>query len=556
MSNQSLLPSLRGRTSRGKLPRPTGWQPVLPGMDRSFLRRHAFPLSVMAFTLALRLLTLERLFNSPYALPVTSDMKFYADWGRRIASGQLTDFHAFYGEPLYAYFLGAIFALGGFAPFWAGLLQSLLDTVTALLIFQIAVLVFPERRRGIFVGLLAAIGWAFYVPAAAYCGLLIPTALVAACWWFVVWWLLRRSVQARWLEWFALSFLIGLVAMISAATLFLLPLAAAGAILHRRGGAALALVAGLAFGTAPAWAHNVFVAHDPVFISAHGGLNFWIGNNPEANGYPKIPSELPSDQALLLEQSIRLAEKNAGGELPRSEVSRYWSRKASNYITSHPTAWLALEGVKLKNFWSSFVYDDLSSITPLRDAGIVPPGIQFGLLAAFGLPGAVFAFRNRKARWIIAALGLQMVALLPVFVNERYRESAAPGLFLLAAFFVAELWSNFSARRWLPLLTMAALLLLSTVLVTLPPTDPALRSVNDFKAGRRELLAGDLDHAEKRMRLAAAAVVRPDAVTPMVARLFVEFAHEQEKAGQHEAAARVIQAAKQIDPDSKNLRER
>ncbi|MGI8435828.1 MAG: hypothetical protein ACR2NX_02840 [Chthoniobacterales bacterium] len=524
-------------------------------MDRPFQRRHAFAFFAFLFTLTLRLVTLGQLTNSPYALPVTSDMKFYADWGGRIASGELTDFHAFYGEPLYAYFLGGIFALGGFAPFWAGLLQSLLDAVTALLIFKIAVQVFPDRRRGIFVGLLAAIGWALYVPAAAYCGLVIPTAWVAACWWFVVWWMLRRSVQARWVEWFALAFLIGLVAMISAATLFLLPLAAAGAILHRRGGAALALVAGLALGTAPAWAHNVFIAHDPVFISAHGGLNFWIGNNPEANGYPKIPSDLPSDQALLLEESIRLAEKNAGGELPRSEVSRYWSRKAWNYITSHPGAWLALEGVKLKNFWSSFAYDDLSSITPLRDAGIIPPGIQFGLLAAFGLPGVVFAFRNRKARWIIAALGLQMVALLPVFVNERYRESAAPGLLLLAAFFVAELWRNLFARRWLPLLTMAALLLLSTILVTRPPTDPSLRSVNDFKAGRRQLIAGDFDHAVQRLHLAAAAVVPARQVIPLVAELMGEFAHEKWKAGEPEIARRALKVALRVDPaDEKLLR--
>lgn len=152
-------------------------------MNPSFLHRHAPALSVFCFTLLLRLIALVRLSDSSYGLPVTGDMKFYADWGRRIAEGQLTDFHAFYGQPLYAYLLGAVFALAGFQPFWIGLVQALLDATTAFLIFQIAAQVFADRPSArLFIGLLAAIGWAFYVPAAAYCGLMIPAAFVTVSW--------------------------------------------------------------------------------------------------------------------------------------------------------------------------------------------------------------------------------------------------------------------------------------------------------------------------------------------------------------------------------------
>ncbi len=525
-------------------------------MDRLFLRRHALALFAFIFTLALRLIALGRLVDSPYWLPVTGDMKFYADWGRRIAGGDLTDFHAFYGQPLYAYLLGAIFALAGFQPFWVGLLQALLDAATALFIYRIATHVFADSpRAGAVIGLLAAIGWALYVPAAAYCGLLIPSAFITASWWFTVWWLLGRSATARWFEWFGISLLIGLAALISAAILFLLVLLVVAA-LHRRNGLALAVVAaGLALGTAPAWGHNVFIARDPVFISAHGGLNFWIGNNPEANGYPKIPSALPSDQAALLQESIHLAERSAGHFLPRSQVSNYWSARARDYIAAHPLEWLALLGLKLKNFWSAFRYDDLSSITPLRDAGIILPGLHFGVLAALGLPGAVFAFRNRKARWIIAAVTLQMLALLPVFVNERYRLAAAPGLLLLSAFFAVTMWLWLVARRW-RLLGMGALTLIaSTIFVALPPADPALRSVDDFKAGRRQLIAKDFGRAETRLRRAAAAVVPPGETTAMVAKLFAEFALEKWRAGDRETAVGVMTAACRINPADEKLRE-
>jgi len=427
-------------------------------------------------------------------------MKFYADWALRIAGGQWTDFHAFYGEPLYAYLLAGVFALAGYSLGWIGLIQAIGDAGTAVLILKIAEVVFSDSpRRAFFIGLLAALGWLFFTPAAAYCALLIPTSLVVFVWWFSVWWLLRRRAFARWFEWFAIAVLIGLSAMLSAAALFLLPLFVA-ALLGRRDFATLAVIAGIALGTAPAWAHNLFIARDPVFLSAHGGLNLWIGNNPEANGYPKIPTGLPSEQSLLLQRSIEIAEAAAGHALPRSAVSHFWSNKAQHFIATKFFDWLGLLALKMRNFWSNFQYDDLGSITALRDAGIIFPGLRFGLLAALGLPGLIFAARNPKARWLVAAVLLPMVALLPVFINERYRLPAVPGLLLLSAFLISEVQRQLAAARWRPFaLTMIAVLV-SSIFVFLPPNDRALQSLDDYKAARRELSAHDFPHGEKRLR--------------------------------------------------------
>ncbi len=525
-------------------------------MARFSLHRHVLASLIFGFVFGLRLITLVRLLDTPYGRPVTADMKFYADWARRITEGQWTDFHAFYGQPLYAYLLAAFFWVGGFQLFWIGLVQCLLDAAIAVLIFRIAMLVFAgSSSRSILIGLLAAIGWAFYEPAAAYCGLLIPTSFVVAIWWLVVWWILQRSAAARWPEWFSLAFLTGVVAMISAATLFLFALLVAAVFLHRCHGALLAATVGLVLGTAPAWMHNSFVARDPVFISAHGGLNFWIGNNPEANGYPKIPSGLPSEQAALLQASIDAAEMNAGHPLPRSAVSKYWSKKALNYIVANPAEWVALLGLKIKNFWNNFRYDDLSSMTAMRDAGIILPGIQFGLLAALGLPGAFFALRDARARWIVAVVGLQMIALLPVFVNERYRLPAAPGLLLLSAFFVTELWTRLHRRRWGPIATAGACLIISTVFVSMGPTDPALLSLDNYKTGQRQLIANDFGRAEKRLRLAAAAAVPPAEVAAMVARLFALSAGEKWNLGQRDAALMTIAAASRIEPADEKVRQ-
>ena len=524
-------------------------------MDPSLLRRQAPAFLVFALTLAWRLIALGRLSHSPYAVPVTSDMKFYYDWALRIAGGQWTDFHGFYGEPLYAYLLAGIFALGGYSLVWIGLVQAIVDAGTAVLILKIADLVFIDSpRRALFIGLLAALGWMLFTPATAYCGLLIPTSLVVAVWWFCIWWLLRRSARARWLEWFSIALLIGLSAMLSAAVLFLLPLFVA-ALLSRRDFAALAVVAGIVFGTAPAWTHNLFVARDSVFLSAHGGLNLWIGNNPEANGYPKIPTGLSSEQSLLLQQSIQIAEAEAGHPLPRSAVSHFWSSKARHYIATQFLDWLALLGVKIRNFWSNFQYDDLGSITALRDAGIIFPCLRFGLVAALGLPGALFAARNPKARWLIAAILLQMGALLPFFINERYRLPAVPGLLLFSAFFISEVRQRLAAAHWRPLaLTMVAVVA-SSLFVFLAPNDPALQSLDNYKAGHRELIANDFPHAEKRLRLAFARNLPANEVTPAVAQTFGDSAREKWRAGQQEPARATIAAALRINPADETLRQ-
>src|SRR5207248_6189654 len=178
------------------------------------------------------------------------------------------------------------------------------------------------------------------------------------------------------------------------------------------------LLGGLVLGTSPCWIHNYVIARDPVFLSAHSGINFWIGNNPEANGYPRFPPGLRAGQAAMLEDSINAAESAAGRPLKRSEVSAYWSDKAGNYIAHHPNDWLKLLLIKLRNFWSAFQYDDLSIITSLRQEHIILPGLYFGIVAAFALPGILLAWRiSILSRSVTAAIFLHITAHLPDFVT-------------------------------------------------------------------------------------------------------------------------------------------
>src|SRR5205823_11851682 len=102
-----------------------------------------------------------------------------------------------------------------------------------------------------------------------------------------------------------------------------------GARLAKSGAAIAIVIAAVFVGASPCAMHNYFIAHEPVMLSAHSGLNFYIGNNPIANGYPKIPPGMRAGQEGMLKYSITMAEIGAGRPLKRMEVSQYWSAKAS-----------------------------------------------------------------------------------------------------------------------------------------------------------------------------------------------------------------------------------
>ncbi|MDQ6623011.1 MAG: tetratricopeptide repeat protein [Verrucomicrobiota bacterium] len=495
--------------------------------------RSSVPLAIYVFAavLLVRLFVLLRFSASAFLLPSQGDMHFYNDWALRILSGQWTDHQAFYGLPLYPYLLAALYKVIGNTPFVPAFFQACADSGTAAILFKLAVHLSHRRgdedneevvsfwplRRGECIGLLAAAGWCFYVPAQAYSVILMPTALAIFIFWFVVWQIVRRAAAPRPALIFLFGVLIGFTAMGIATTLFLVPLFLAALFLkwsdRSRGQLLRAtllgalLLTGVGLGTLPCWAHNYFVARDPVLLSAHSGVNFWIGNNPLANGYPKMPPGLHAGQEAMLQDSIHVAERNLGHPLKRGEVSRYWSAKANLYIRENPGAWLRLVGTKMANFWNSFQYDDLSIITNLRLQGVLLPGIKFGLIAALALAAFPFvAVRVPQSRWIIAAILLHMGSLLTVFVTERYRMAAVPGLLLLGAFGLSYAWEHCSRAHYRGLVGYAAALVLATLLVSVPRRDPSLWALDPYNSGWQALQSHNYSLAKEKLELAYAYV--------------------------------------------------
>ncbi|PYL37706.1 MAG: hypothetical protein DMF34_09350 [Verrucomicrobia bacterium] len=500
--------------------------------------RHSVGASVYIFVAVflLRIVVLTRLTGSPFLLPMRGDMHFYDDWAQRILHGQLTDHLAFYGLPLYAYLLALIYKLAGYGPFVPGLLQACLDAGTAVVLYKLGVSVFSPpsegepgktpvgllsfvlRKGGHFVGILAAIGWAFFVPAQAYAVILMPTVWSVFIFWFLLWLIVRARSAPSGPASFVYGLFTGVAAMGVATILFLTPLLLAAIIFkpllpsHERSRmvklSAIALFfLGIGAGTSPCWIHNYFVARDPVFLSAHSGVNFWIGNNPVATGYPRFPPGLHAGQEVMLKESINVAEKAAGRPLKRSEVSAYWFAKAKAYIGRHIGSWLNLLWTKACNFWNAFQYDDLSMITALREHHVIFPGLRFGIVAALAIPGLLIAWIALPlSRWITAAVVLHMISLLSVFVTERYRLAAVPGLLLFAAYGTWIFWESCVMANYRRAGIYVLFLVLATWIVSIPKRDPSLWALDSYNAGWQALESNELPLAEQKLKVAYAYV--------------------------------------------------
>lgn len=482
---------------------------------------------LFAVALAARLWAIARLTHSSLLRPTGGDMRFYDEWAQRIVDGQISTGSAFYAQPLYAYWLAALYHVFGAAPLAPLLLQACADAATATVLCTLATHIFQDSPHRLTIGLIAACAWILYVPAEAYSAVLLPTELAVCLFWLVVSLAIRRRNHRTVLLYAALGCLLGFAGMAVASVLFLAPVIAgiaftsqkpasvSTATTARRVVILTALILGIAAGTAPAWIYNRFVAREPVFLSAHGGVNLWLGNNPEATGYPHFPG-LRTGQAEMLHDSIALAETAAGRPLKRSEAGAFWSAKARNYVLSRPFEWLRLLGRKFWNFWNAFEYDDVGVIDALRRARVILPGPHFALVAAFAVPGCFFALRRSpRSLWIAVAVASQMVAVMTVFVTERYRTLAVPGLLLFGAFALVLIFEAIANRNAWKAFGLSLPVVWATILIATPPQDPALWALICYNEGRQALTDNDVATAEQKLKRALDYV--PDSPETLVA---------------------------------------
>ncbi len=417
--------------------------------------------AVFVLALAVRLAYLVDLRHLPFFAHPQMDALYHDRWARGLAAGNWVGEGVFFRAPLYPYFLGLLYALFGPDYLLVRVVQFTLGAGTALLT---AALSYPRFGRGAAVtaGLLVAL----YGPLIYFEGELLLVVLEAPLYLLTAWSLdraLRRRTTGTWVTAGALA---ALAALVRPIVLAVLPVAAVYLLLRERRRAWRPLLlygASALLVLSPVLVRNWVVGRDLVPVASQGGLNYYLGNNPHADGMAAVAPEFRRTWEGQIADSNRLAELAEGRTLKPSGISRYWYRRAFSWAVHDPGAFLTLQLHKLGYFWDAFEIpnnQDYYFFSQLTRIYRTPFLIGFGLLGPLALAGLVTGWYRRLLpfAWIAVPLTL-MAVIVGFFVCSRFRTSLAPLLAVWAGAGLVGAIRLISRGRRLMFLLYAAVLI-------------------------------------------------------------------------------------------------
>jgi tetratricopeptide (TPR) repeat protein len=338
--------------------------------------------------------------------------------------------------PLYPFLLWTLFGMGLGLP-GVRMVQFALGLAGVALLW-----ILGRRLAGRTGGLVAAFGGAVYGPfiffEAEFLSISVVVFLLEAA--LVLW------GRRRW-AW-AAGLLLGLCALAQPNFLVAGALAAAVSVFRPRlmgwngRRAALLLALGLCLPPLGTLARNWSVSGEPILISTNGGINFFIGNNPAADGTFRIPSDSGLvDRAEGLFISAReVAEGAKGGSLSAAAVDRYWWTRGIDYWLADPGRALGLTlakavlAVNKAEIPSHYDYAYFTERVPVLRA--LP---AMGILFPLGALGLGLAWRRRILHPGVLLLAF-LLSMIPFFITARYRLPVAVFLWPAAGLAVHTLW--------------------------------------------------------------------------------------------------------------------
>jgi tetratricopeptide (TPR) repeat protein/4-amino-4-deoxy-L-arabinose transferase-like glycosyltransferase len=328
----------------------------------------------------------------------------------------------YFVSPLYIYFLAAILSVSGSLAF-ARLVQIALGTAAVWMMFVGARAWFGERA-GWCAAVLAALTGLFTFHEVLILQAALDPFLTAAALTALALALTARRAQM----WFAVSGIAFGIQTLNRPSV-LIPCLVVLALLSiaRRWRPAIFMAAGLAIALSPVVIRNGIVARDWSPASSHGGLNFYIGNNADANGtYHLVPGITPNI-AGQQEDARRVAEASVGRPLDDSEVAAYFYGLGWTWIRLHPKDAFALFARKLGYTFSS-AYITLNYSYPFYayDARTLLALLFVGpwLLIPVGVVGLVIGMpADRRFEYLVwvSFVPVYAIAVATFFVTERYR---------------------------------------------------------------------------------------------------------------------------------------
>jgi len=432
--------------------------------------RFYYLLAVVMLGLLLRVGNLIDLANSPFYTRPVIDGRAYDDWAMAVVSNSITP-APFYQDPLYPYFLAAVYRVFGHSYTAVYVIQLLLGIGLVLLVYDTTRRLFDHRAA-----LSAALVAGIYKPFIFYESQIEKTALAVFLAGLFVWLLVRALESDRPIWPFLAGAGLGLAALTRANTLLFAPLLPVALYLAartagraqkpeagRRAWLAPALsLAGVILVIAPVSIRNTLLAREFVLTTTQAGQNLYIGNSPyNTTGQYQAPPWVRPNPEFEQADFTEYARKTAGRELTAMQVSQFYVRSAADWARTHPAAFARLLWRKTVLYFNNFEVPDNQDLYFFERYSWVLrlPVLGFGIVFGLGLAGMILAARQGKTEArnpkpehrlarasLVIFFFLYAASVILFFVFSRYRIPALPALLPFAGGAVAWLLDARDAR--------------------------------------------------------------------------------------------------------------
>ncbi len=405
--------------------------------------------------------------NPTFSAPIVDSLTYDQMAKDLLKTGSLTQ--EFFWHPFfYPLFLSVTYKLSNSSILTVKIIQTLLGSLTSVLAYFLGKNLFSKT-----VGVLSGVFVALYMPLVFYDG-----ELLAACWsafWVVN--LMLVLIKTAEKPNLCASFALGLFAALSIITRpEFLPFSAAALIwlvfvwIRRHTNpkkialCLLLLLAGFLSIASPVAFLSYRTVGKASFLPQSGGINLYIGNNPNYKETINIRPGMAWQKLTELPANYGIKD--------RFKAEQFFSDKALNYIRTQPASFLKGMLYKSTQFLSSretprnidiYMFRKWSSLLKIGLWKLGRFGFPFGLLLPLAVIGLIFNWRKVCAPlWLF--LVLYPASVILVFVASRYRIPTIPLIAVLAAAGCTTIWHLFQSRNWAKL--TAALLIILTIAIS------------------------------------------------------------------------------------------
>lgn len=222
--------------------------------------------------------------------------------------------------------------------------------------------------------------------------------------------------------------------------------------------AAVLFVVGTIIPVSPAVIRNVSVSGEWIPVTAVGGQNLYLANNPLADGYTGIAPDIRNWSSFDHARLVRELGAQVGRPLTYKEASSEWTSRALDYMKENPSRVAALTLKKvLLLIGPKEVSVDREDEFERRDSQLLsalPGGFSWVLTGAvLSLLLLIDAngrrlFRRHDVMIVLITLIVFAGSYLPFTVTGRYRVPLIPLLLLLLSFGAQRLIVWGVSRSW------------------------------------------------------------------------------------------------------------